>query len=214
MFRYISLTGFVLAFATIAWAYRSQPEEFRGMSQWWGEQIKNLRASLQAWASRTHFKSATYRATLLLFALLALTGFLPLLIFGQTLSGFPLMIHVTIAPLFAIGAVALALLYAQRQTYNQSEWDYLRQLTRRKLAHKNIFAAGLSFWKKTTFWLLLLFAVPLLTSVVLMMYPWFGTHGQHTLLQWHRYSSFVMTLVLFLHLYLITLEHYRAEQPR
>lgn len=214
MFRYISLTGFVLAFATIAWAYRAQPEEFRDMSQWWSAQIKNLRASLRRWATWAHFKSATYRLTLLLFALLALTGFLPLLIFGQALSSFPLMIHVTIAPVFALGAVALTLLYAQRQTYNQTDWDYVRQLVRRKLTNKNIFAAGLSFWKKTTFWLLLTLAVPLFASVVLMMYPWFDTHGQHALLQWHRYSSFLMTLVLFLHLYLITLDHYRAEQAK
>ncbi len=214
MFRYISLTGFVLAFATIAWAYRAQPEEFRDMTQWWRAQIKNLRDGLRRWATWAHFKSAAYRLTLLLFVLLALTGFLPLLLFGQTLSGFPLILHVTVAPLFALGAVALTLLYAQRQTFNQTDWDYLRQLVRRKLTNKNIFAAGLSFWKKATFWLLLVLTVPLFASVVLMMYPWFGTHGQHALLQWHRYSAFFMTLVLFLHLYLITLEHYRAGQTK
>lgn len=210
MFRFISLTGFVVAFASIAWAYRANAEERGAMFAWWKEQLKTVGEALRKLFALRDLKSSIYRVSLLLFLVLAITGFAPVLLFGAHMSGVMMIVHVTVAPFFAIGAVALTLMYAQGQTFNQTDWDYFRQLMRRKLSNKNIFAAGLSFWKKSSFWLMLLLTVPLLASVVFMMYPWFGTEGQHALLQWHRYSAFFMTLALILHLYLITLEHYRA----
>lgn len=210
MFRFISLAGFVVAFASIAWAYRAKTEERGAMFAWWREQLKTVGEALRKLFALRELKSSIYRVSLLLFIVLALTGFAPVLFFGAHMSGVMMILHVTVAPLFAVGAVALTLMYAQRQTFNQTDWDYFRQLVRRKLTNKNIFAAGLSFWKKISFWLMLLLAVPLLASVVFMMYPWFGAEGQHALLQWHRYSALFISLVLILHLYLITLEHYRA----
>ncbi len=214
MFRFISITGFVVAFASIAWAYRAKTEERGAMFAWWAEQLKTVGEALRKLFALRDLKSSIYRLSLLLFVILAVTGFAPVLLFGAHMSGVLMILHVTAAPFFALGAVALALMYAQRQTFSQTDWDYFRQLVRRKLTNKNIFAAGLVFWKKASFWLLLLLAVPLIASVVLMMYPWFGTAGQHALLQWHSYSAFLMTLVLILHLYLITLEHYRAGKGK
>ncbi|MEK7730210.1 MAG: cytochrome b/b6 domain-containing protein [candidate division KSB1 bacterium] len=210
MFRIISITGFVVAFASIAWAYRDKAEERGAMFAWWKEQFKTVGEALRKLFALRDLKSAIYRVSLLLFAILAFTGFAPVLLLGWHMSGVLMIVHVTLAPIFAVGAVALTLMYAQRQTFNQTDWDYFRQFVRRKLTNKNIFAAGMSFWKKASFWLLLLLTVPVLASVVLMMYPWFGTAGQHALLQWHRYGAFCLTLVLILHLYLITLEHARA----
>ncbi len=210
MFRLISITGFVVAFASIAWAYRAKTEERNAMLAWWAEQFKTVREALRKLVALRDLKISIYRLSLLLFMILAVTGFAPVLLFGWHMSGVAMILHVTIAPIFAVGAVALALMYAQSQTFNQTDWDYFRQLVRRKLTNKNIFAAGLAFWKKASFWLMLLLTVPVIASVVLMMYPWFGTAGQHALLQWHRYSAFFLTLVLILHLYLITLAHYRA----
>ncbi len=210
MFRIISIAGFVVAFASIAWAYRDRAEERSAMFAWWKEQFKTVREALRKLLALRDLKSSIYRVSLLLFIILALTGFAPVLLFGWHMSGVLMMLHVTVAPIFAVGAVALTLMYAQRQTFNQTDWDYFRQLVRRKLNNKNIFAAGLAFWKKASFWLMLLLTVPMILSVVLMMYPWFGAEGQHALLQWHRYSAFLLTLVLILHLYLITLEHSRA----
>ncbi|NUO84431.1 hypothetical protein HUU05_30515 [candidate division KSB1 bacterium] len=210
MFRLISITGFVIAFASIAWAYRAKTEERGAMFAWWKEQFKTVGEALRELFALRDLKSSLYRLSLLFFVILAVTGFAPVLLFGAHMSGVLMILHVTVAPIFVVGAVALTLMYAQRQTFNQTDWDYCRQLVRRKLTNKNIFAAGLSFWKKTSFWLLLLLTVPVVMSVVLMMYPWFGTEGQHALLQWHRYGAFFLTLVLILHLYLITLTHYRA----
>lgn len=210
MFRLISITGFVVAFASIAWAYRDKAEERGALLAWWKEQFQTVAEALRKLFALRDLRSSIYRVSLLLFVVLALTGFAPVLLFGWHMSGVLMIIHVTLAPIFAVAVVALTLMYAQRQTFNQSDWDYFRQLVRRKLTNKNIFAAGLSFWKKTSFWLMLLLTVPVIVSVVLMMYPWFGTEGQHALLQWHRYSAFFLSLVVILHLYLITLEHARA----
>ena len=38
MFRVISITGFVVAFASIAWAYRTNAEERSAVLAWWKEQ--------------------------------------------------------------------------------------------------------------------------------------------------------------------------------
>jgi cytochrome b subunit of formate dehydrogenase len=56
---------------------------------------------------------------------------------------------------------------------------------------------------KLTFWLAMFLAVPASLSMVLGMFPIFGTHGQETLLCLHQYSSLALTLAAMIHVYLV-----------
>jgi hypothetical protein len=46
-------------------------------------------------------------------------------------------------------------------------------------------------------------ALPVILSVVLSMFPLFGTDGQEFLLNLHRYSALLLALVAIVHTYLI-----------
>ena len=86
---------------------------------------------------------------------------------GSHFSGYWLMAHMIFTPVF-IGSVALvAVLDAER--YRSS----------------------------VLFWFLLLMALPLALSMVLSMFPVFGTEGLELLLKVHRICALVFSLVLF-----------------
>jgi hypothetical protein len=54
-----------------------------------------------------------------------------------------------------------------------------------------------------TFWLLIFLALPLILSIVLSMFPLFGTHHQEILLALHGYVALVFTIVAIVHIYLV-----------
>jgi len=127
---------------------------------------------------------------LALFAVLALSGFLPLLV-GTHLSGVLLVLHVTAAPLFALLLAAWAVLQAHRNRFVAGDAVILRNL-----AQERNFRAffGSQTAAKLCFWLALVTALPLIFSILLSMSPLFGTAGQEALLQWHRFSAFFFAL--------------------
>jgi len=45
--------------------------------------------------------------------------------------------------------------------------------------------------------------VPVSLSMVLSMFPIFGTHGQEWLMSLHQYTSLALTLVAMIHVYLV-----------
>ena len=54
-----------------------------------------------------------------------------------------------------------------------------------------------------TFWLLIFLALPLILSIILSMFPLFGTHHQELLLASHGYVAMVFTIVAIVHIYLV-----------
>ncbi len=102
---------------------------------------------------------------------LACTGFAPM-VTGQRLWGYALMLHATVAPVFVTCLAYVALSGAQGRTWQ----------------------GGSSWWAglgTVCFWLMLLVSLPLILSMVLSMFPWFGTHGQEVLFDVHRISAMV-----------------------
>ena len=57
--------------------------------------------------------------------------------------------------------------------------------------------------QRIAFWLIIFLALPLILSIVLSMFPYFGTHWQELLLSIHRYTALVFTLVAIVHTYLL-----------
>ncbi|MBI9070253.1 MAG: hypothetical protein JEY94_01560 [Melioribacteraceae bacterium] len=125
--------------------------------------------------------------TLLLFDLLFLTGFFPVIFFGIHLSGILLLLHVAVAPLFAVSLMILLVISAESNKFNESEIQFEKGL--------EVSKSGIS---KILFWLLAIVSLPLMLSIVLGMYPIFGTEGQANLLELHRYSVLLFSILVFL----------------
>jgi hypothetical protein len=110
---------------------------------------------------------------LLAFAILVVTGFLPVIFTGGPVSGLVLMLHVAAGPVFAVCLALLAVLVAARFRMRAGELNHM---------------------VKWGFWLVLLFAIPLIASAILGMFPFFGTEGQNVLLHLHGYSALLLLL--------------------
>jgi hypothetical protein len=134
-------------------------------------------------------------ASVILFLLLALTGLIPVVILGKPMSGLLLIIHVTIAPFFVVVVMLTAIFWAHFQQFDHSDFIYLKERRHHK-ENKNSSQIVQIFWRKLCFWLFLIFSVPAILSVILSMFPYFGTDGQITMLNIHRYSVLILLIVM------------------
>ena len=126
-----------------------------------------------------------YSALVVVFGLLLITGFVPRLIFGHAPTGYMLMIHAGLAPVFACLMAAAALLWAHRNSFTGSEVTppfNIKQIALKKC-----------------FWAILIVALPLMLSIVVGMFPIFGTSVQHCLIYLHRVCAIVFVLFVILH---------------
>ena len=138
---------------------------------------------------------------------LTVTGFFPLLVLGEHISGFPVMIHATFAPVFTVCLAVLAVMWASRCRFTYSDWPWFQRFVQRVTAGENVGAetAGESpcLGQKIAFWLIVVLALPLILSMVLIMLSLFGTHGQELLLSLHRCTAAVFVLVAMAHTFLL-----------
>jgi len=206
LFRLISLFGLLGIVAAIVWAIRSQLIQFAGTKQTLRQQSLDMATNLRQWralstpARLDALMRFFYLATLAGVLILAITGFVPV-IFGYHAANFALMIHMILAPLFAIGITALALFHAERHRFNQNDWQRLRQWFRREKSAAP--RENPELWQKLCFWLSVLLSVPILVSILLIMYPIFDTRAQETFLHWHGYAGLLLLAIVVLHAYLI-----------
>jgi hypothetical protein len=118
-------------------------------------------------------------------ALMAVSS-LGMLLIGDRMTRWMLILHMSVAPLFAIVLTALALLWAEQ---NALERD----------------AAGLAdrFYpgEKFTFWLVVLAGLTTIATAMLGMMSWFGSDAQQTLLNVHRYSALSLLIATVYHAY-------------
>lgn len=142
------------------------------------------------------FKKLIYIVALLCFVVLTVTGFYPLLILGRSLYGYWVMAHITAGAIFAGCLAVLAILLAERHRFNQGDWPWLQHIIQPKTESQRRPAEQFGLMQKIAFWLIMLLALPVILSIVLMMFPLFGTYGQEFLLQVHRYSSIALTLAV------------------
>ena len=148
-----------------------------------------------------------YLLALLCFVVLAVTGFYPTLVLGEHISGYLVMIHATFAPIFAVCLAVLAVMWASRCSFVYSDWPGFQRFVQRvtlvkTTGNKNPYnSSGLG--QKITFWLIIFLALPLILSIILSMFPLFGTHWQELLLSTHRYTALVFALVVIVHTYLV-----------
>jgi len=148
-----------------------------------------------------------YLLALLCFVVLAVTGFYPTLILGEHISGYLLMVHATFAPIFAVCLAVLAVMWAGRCRFAYSDWPgfqrFVQRVTLVKSTGNETPSKSSGLGQKMTFWLIIFLALPLILSIVLSMFPLFGTHCQELLLGTHRYTALVFALVGIVHIYLV-----------
>jgi hypothetical protein len=195
----------------------------RGRGYWtgaWRLYRNQAKSDLIRWREKTSpsagsiFEGLRRTASLVsiaLFAILALTGFLPVVVMGNRLSGFLLIVHVTAAPLFALSLATLALLWAHRLRFEDDDLHLLLH-PGRKTVHSGPRRRSLAL--KGGFWILLLLSLPLMGSIILSLFPLFGTEGGESLARIHGYSALLMLLAAVVVVY-VTVSSIRnaSEQP-
>ena len=132
--------------------------------------------------------------------MLFVTGFAGRLLFGEQITGYTLMLHVGLAPVFIVCTGFILVAWGQQCCLNEVDWQGLTSLMRLEKTDSGD-TADLGW--KLTFWLSMFLVVPVSLSMVLGMFQIFGTHGQELLISLHQYTSLALTLVAMIHVHLI-----------
>lgn len=147
-------------------------------------------------------KKLVYAIALVCFILLSVTGFSLWVIPENKLSGYLMMAHVTFAPVFGLCMAALAVMYAYSQRFDESDWLFVSRIFRCGAQDEEPASRGSVLVMKLCFWLICVVTIPLIFSILLSMFPIFGSEIQDILLQLHRYSSLVLSIAAIVHTYL------------
>jgi cytochrome b subunit of formate dehydrogenase len=152
-------------------------------------------------------KKLCYLVAAFCFVVLGITGFYPLLVRGEHISGYLMMIHATLAPVFAICLAILTVTWASRFRFDKMDCPWLRRLlrstTRLSVPDPDgpCSCLALTVWK-ITFWLVMASALPLILSILLSMLPLFGTYWQNVLLAAHRWVAVLFAVAVIIHSYM------------
>src|SRR4051812_25526596 len=135
-----------------------------------------------------------YAVFLVAVLLMAVSSF-GMILLGQSMHGWMLILHMSVAGMFAVALTALALLWAEQASFTRDP------ATR--------FYAG----EKVAFWLTVAAGFSTILSAMLGMMSWFGTVGQNVLLDVHRYSALVLLICAIFHGYRLLVGRPRAGAP-
>lgn len=128
-----------------------------------------------------------YWFTIILVFLLILTSFIPVVILGIHISGLFLLIHVIAALFFCFSFTGLVLLTAHSNRLLDS--DLINQENKDKL------------YEKLSYWGIMFFSIPTIISIILMLYPIFGSEGIEFLNDTHRYSVLLLIVTATINTY-------------
>ncbi len=160
-------------------------------------------------------KKLAYLVSFVCFLVLAFTGLWPLLVRGEHISGYLMMVHATFAPVFALCLAILAVTWAgaNRFTAEDCPWmpRLLRRTTRLHVATEDRAGRCAVLWYKATFWVLMFLALPLILSIVISMFHILGTSWQYFTMAIHRWTGLVFAVVAILHTYLAIRVHMVRE---
>ncbi len=199
MYRVLLLLVFLGILILIIWRTRTGKINKKSFKSYVDKMIRSFKENIH-WKNGDTLNTIrilSYQLTVLFALLMAVTGFLPILILGGHLTGFPLILHVTLAPFFCVALAVSALFWAHSQQFQDEDWSYLKKLQLNMDSNDDI---NLKSWQKVYFWLFMLIALPAILSIILSMYPFFGTGGQEALLEIHRYSTLLLFLIISIHI--------------
>ncbi len=204
-FRIISALVLIVLLTTIAFDLKGTLKSWNGVALFF---VNQARASWTTWRgvkwttgtkNLSILRRVMYTLTAVLFGLLLVSGFIPIIFLGESLSGFLLAVHVTVAPFFAVSLSGFSLLWAHRLRFDESDWRFVAGGRKRRNRNKE---ALVRFAIKTGFWLVLVFSLPLILTVILELFPLFGTDGEEFLIRAHGYSALLLTVAAVINIYL------------
>jgi hypothetical protein len=207
MLQILSLLAFLILLILLALDMRREVLQGTTFRKWLRIQWDSIRS---LWETRRAIKPGNalgvlrglfYLLTLVLFVILAITGFVPVVLLGGHLSGVLLLVHVTAAPIFALSLAMLALLWAHRQRFSKENWGTVKNLVARKKVRRD---ALFDLVRRICFWMILFFALPLILTIILGVFPLFGTDGQENLVMLHGVSGLLLTITAVVHTYTLT----------
>jgi hypothetical protein len=118
------------------------------------------------------------------------------------MSGLFMMIHASTALLASICLVAFVFLFSNS---NQLSLEELKKLAGDYRQKKNLDS---QIMLKVLYWLIIALILPTMLSIILMLYPLFGTDGLEFLADVHRWSVLLLTIcVIFVQYYRILKKH-------
>jgi len=211
MYQIILILIILAAIAWILWLTKKGRIDNKISKQVVTESYHTLRTRLRFKDRKpiNNLRVIAYQLSLIFLILLVLSSYLPVILTGGHLSGLLLIFHVTIAPLFCISLAVFALFWAHTQRFSKGDNRLLRDRS-----FSRIFSDGQisPAWEKLIFWLFLIVALPAILSIILSMYPLFGSEGQEILLQTHRYTTLVLFILAVVHTIAVIRKHRPAGQ--
>ncbi len=205
MFRIISIVAFIASFVWIFKYLKKSGISFKEISNYYFTELKNSRSDLKSIKLKSlsenlhSLQSVAYLLTILGFVIMLVTGFISLLFTGGALTGILLMIHVSVAPLISITFAMLVVLFAHSNRFNDNDITISTEDDgKKKIIYKD------SAYLKINFWLISIFSLPAMASIILTMFPLFGTEGQINLLEIHRYSVLIISILVIFHIGLLS----------
>jgi hypothetical protein len=173
---------------------------------WWKRSIANAISWLFKRLFLSDFDNEIFRrlkyfflsVAILSFISLAITGFIPVAIFNSHISGIFLIIHVTIAPVFVAALAASCLFFVHSNQFDVEDWQLIKARTSQKSADNTDYHIQL-YLLKVYFWLFLTFSVLASLSMIVSMFPFFGTDGQTMMLTIHQYTTLGLLIIAFLY---------------
>lgn len=205
MFRILSIVAFIVSFIWIFKYLKKSEISFKEISNYYFTELKNSCSDLKSIRLKTltenlhSIQSIVYLLTILGFIIMLITGFISLLFTGGALTGILLMIHVSVAPLISITFAILVVLFAHSNRFNDNDIIISNEDDGKKeIKYKD------SAYLKINFWLISVFSLPAMVSIILTMFPLFGTEGQINLLEIHRYSVLIISILVIFHIGLLS----------
>lgn len=192
------LAGIVLHALAFPWRPTGKKKTAKGGSFWWCGWNKNLRLLGK-------LKRLSCVLAVGCLGVLFITGFVGRLFYDQLMTGYTLMLHVGLSPVFIVCLTFIVITWADQCRLNNRDWKQLTRLVRLQTA--GVKNSGLGW--KLSFWLAMFLAIPASLSMLLSMFTLFGTHGQEVLFGLHQYTSLGLTLVAMIHVYLVIRWQYK-----
>jgi cytochrome b subunit of formate dehydrogenase len=158
----------------------------------------------QKWGLIGALRKLVFLLSMLCFVLLVVTGFVPMFFLGKSITGWWLTVHATTAPIFSACVAVLAVLWADKNRLDKNYWPWLNRILQRQPKSSAV-PQRHELKLKICFWAILVLSLPVILSAVVGMFAWFGTYGQQVLLQFHRYSTLLLSLFIIVYLYLASL---------
>jgi cytochrome b subunit of formate dehydrogenase len=206
MFETVSIVALLVTFAGVALHWILTPAGGSRCPVTGGVHVFSLLLIEQKSSLLGALKKLCYLVAMICFIVLAITGFYPVLVKGEHISGYLMMVHATFAPVFALCLAILALTWAGGHRFVASDCPWLMRLLRRMTrlripADDRPWRCSLVVYK-LSFWFILFLALPLILSIVVSMFHLLGTDWQHQTLALHRWTSLVFAIAVVIHTYL------------